>query len=84
MNMQQSSEYKNVLLKLSHLQNKIDEVDCGEHLYHQFHEFHKLNGDQCPLLPIIAGRLPVNFIETEMKELVDAWERYEFNRIKFG
>ena len=69
-----------VLKKLSHLHSKLEEVNKGDHYYRQFHTLRFINGDGCPLLPMISDNLPLDFIEKELKELVSTYREYLLER----
>jgi len=72
-----TSEYKDLLISLAKLHYQLTANDIGENYYHQFTSFHKLNGDSCPLLPILADRLPIDFIEPQLEELINAFRKYQ-------
>jgi hypothetical protein len=63
--------------RLSKLHTTLEAVNKGDHYYRQFHTLRCINGDHCPALPLITPNLPLDFIEKELKDVVDAFREYK-------
>ena len=71
------SDLTEVYRKLSRLHSKLEQHNKGDDYYHQFYTLRHINGDGCPMLPLISKNLPIDFIEKELKELVTAYRDYK-------
>ena len=71
------ADLNQVYCKLSRLHSKLEEHNKGNDFYHQFHTLHHVNGDGCPMLPLVTKNLPIEFIEKELQDLVTTYRDYK-------
>lgn len=68
---------KDVLCKLSRLNEALDKINKGDHPYHQFYFFRNLNGDDCKLLAPLSMRIDLQSLDKEIDEFVQTYTEYK-------